>query len=174
MTSDNAGGALLDAPKIPGEGGGFWSPDKPKTYVGRFTGLTLGPQDWTVDREVTDKETGEKKTVKVPNPQVRWNFDVLTLAGRKPVMFTDDNDNERPATTDILSSKTFSAKSKAGKIVQALVGPQDWAALTAEGPAATVRLVNEAVGKYAVLSFSQVGDRIRATEVSPIDDDEDE
>lgn len=169
-----SGADLFNAPSA-GGGGAFWQPEKPGTYLVKFTGVSAGP---VFEREVTDKATGE--THKEPNPQVRWAFEVYRLSNRKRVTFVPEDGAEAgqtlEATSDALTSKTFSARSNAGKFIEALCGPQDWAVLSSEGKAGVARLLEEAVGRFAVASFAKgkMSDRIKISELSPVDDEDEE
>lgn len=170
--------SLFDAPSE--GGGGFW-----KATAGGKRGQLLrfeeGPEfenekDVTVDGVKTKKKVKEKS--------VRWVFSIYRLNGKRVTFVPEGGEKAGqtlPATSDGLSSRVFSKGSKAGKWLGALLNREiDWKAIVAASPAEAsamkAALMQEAIGKWGLLSFGEAkgSDRIILKEIAVVDDDDDE
>lgn len=134
---------LFNEPTVAGDGGDWW-PGREGTFVGELTGFSKGP----VFKNKDDK-TGEEKE----SPQVRWEFDVYKLDGKRVTYVPEGGPNEGKtvdATKDGLSSLIISPKSKAGEWFKALLARDiDFANEKRDA------LMAEAMGKRGLIVMSK-------------------
>ncbi len=162
--------------------GAFWKA-KEGGYRGQLLRFEAGPE-FENEKDVTNPD-GTKGKKKVKEVSVRWVFAIHRLSNGKRLTFTVEAGEKAGqtigATADGLSSRVFSKGSKTGKWLRALLGREiDWKALLAASPAEAsvmkAALMQEAIGKWGLLSFGPAknSDRIVLTEIAPIDSDDDE